>query len=70
MAKTLLDLDEDLLAEATTALGTSTKRDTVTKALRAAIETSRARRERALADLQQVAAEGGFDFDLLEELDR
>lgn len=70
MAKTLLDLDEDLLAEATSALGTSTKRDTVTKALRAVIETSRARRERALADLQQVAAEGGFDFDLLEELDR
>jgi Arc/MetJ family transcription regulator len=66
----LLDLDDDLLAEATTALGTSTKQDTVTKALRAATEASRAGRERALTDLQQVAAEGGFDFDLLEEFDR
>ncbi|MFG1952904.1 type II toxin-antitoxin system VapB family antitoxin [Micromonospora sp. NPDC048830] len=30
MAKTLLDLDEDLLAEATAALGTATKKETVT----------------------------------------
>lgn len=70
MAKTLLDIDEDLLAEATIALGTSTKKDTVTKALRHAVEGSRTRREQALADLQQVADEGGFDFDRLDELDQ
>lgn len=70
MAKTLLDLDEDLLAEATVALGTPTKKETVTKALHEAVAASRARRERALADLQQIAADGGFDFDLLDELDR
>ncbi|SCL30945.1 antitoxin of type II TA system, VapB [Micromonospora pallida] len=69
MAKTLLDLDEDLLAEATAALGTSTKKETVTEALRQAVEFSRERRQRALADLQEVADEGGFQFDRLDELD-
>ncbi|WP_035858180.1 hypothetical protein [Cryptosporangium arvum] len=59
-----------MLAEATTALGTATKKDTVNSALRLAVEESRVRRERALADLQQVADEGGFDFDRLGELDR
>lgn len=70
MAKTLLDVDEELLAEATTALGTSTKKDTVNSALRFAVEETRARRERALAQLQQIADEGGLDFDRLDELDR
>jgi Arc/MetJ family transcription regulator len=70
MAKTLLDVDDDLLEEATVALGTTTKKDTVNTALRFAVEESRARRERALAELQAVAEEGGFDFDRLEELDR
>lgn len=69
MAKTLIDLDDELLAEAGVALGTATKKDTVTKALRSAIAASRARRQRAVADLQQVADEGGFDFDRYEELD-
>ncbi len=70
MAKTLLDLDERLLAEATAALGTSTKKDTVTRALQYAVDDIRARRARALAELQQIADEGGFDFDRLTELDR
>ncbi|GGM03714.1 MULTISPECIES: type II toxin-antitoxin system VapB family antitoxin [Micromonospora] len=70
MAKTLLDLDEDLLAEATAALGTATKKETVTLALRQAVESSRERRQQALADLQEVADAGGFDFDQLDELDR
>lgn len=70
MTKTLLDLDEDLLAEASTALGTETKKDTVTKALQYAVDEVRARRARALEDLQRVADEGGFNFDLLPELDK
>ncbi|MFY1632607.1 type II toxin-antitoxin system VapB family antitoxin [Solwaraspora sp. WMMB335] len=70
VAKTLLDLDEDLLAEATAALGTSTKRETVTEALRQAVESSRERRQRALADLQEIADSGGLHFDQLDELDR
>jgi Arc/MetJ family transcription regulator len=70
MAKTLLDVDEDLLAEATTALGTSTKKDTVNEALRQAVEASRERRRRGLAALRRIADEGGFDFDHLAELDQ
>lgn len=69
MAKTLLDLDEDVLQEASAALGTATKKETVTKALHTAINVSRADRRRALADLQRVADEGGFDFDRYDELD-
>ncbi len=69
MVKTLLDVDEALLAEATAALGTSTKKDTVNNALQLAVEVTRARRERALADLHRIADLGGFDFDRLDELD-
>ncbi len=69
MAKTLLDVDEELLAEASTALGTSTKKDTVNEALRQAVEVSRERRRRALEDLQRLADEGAFDFDRVAELD-
>jgi Arc/MetJ family transcription regulator len=69
VAKTLLDVDEDLLAEASTALGTSTKKDTVNEALRQAVEVSRERRRRALEDLQRLADEGAFDFDRIAELD-
>ncbi|WFE36622.1 type II toxin-antitoxin system VapB family antitoxin [Micromonospora sp. WMMD975] len=59
----LLDLDEDLLAEATVALGTRTKQETVTEALRQAVKSSRERRRRALADLQEVCEGNGFHFD-------
>lgn len=69
MAKTLMDVDEDLLAEASTALGTNTKKDTVNRALLHAVEASRERRHRALEDLQRLADEGAFDFDRIAELD-
>jgi Arc/MetJ family transcription regulator len=69
MAKTLLDLDEELLAEATVALGTTTKKDTVTAALTRIVEEARARRLRAYDALQAAADEGAFDFDRLAELD-
>ncbi|MFY1694459.1 type II toxin-antitoxin system VapB family antitoxin [Solwaraspora sp. WMMA2101] len=70
VAKTLLDLDDDLLAEATTALGTSSTRETVTEALRQAVESSRERRQRALTDLQEITDAGGFHFDQLDAIDR
>jgi Arc/MetJ family transcription regulator len=70
MAKTLLDVDENLLAEASTALGTSTKKDTVNEALRQAVAVSRERRRQALESLRRIADEGGFDFDRLPELDQ
>jgi Arc/MetJ family transcription regulator len=70
MAKTLLDLDENLLAEAAAALGTTTKKDTVTLALQKASEAMRTRRTAALEDLLVAADAGGFDYELLEELDQ
>jgi len=70
MAKTLLDLDENLLAEAAAALGTATKKDTVTLALQQVSENARARRATALEDLLATADAGGFDYDRLDDLDR
>jgi Arc/MetJ family transcription regulator len=69
MAKTLIDIDDDLLDQATTALGTSTKKDTVNEALRLAVQTMRERRRQALENLQRIADEGGFDFDRIAALD-
>ena len=70
MGKTLIDVDEDLLAEATTALGTTTKKDTVNEALRQAVESSRERRRLALEDFQRLVDEGGVDVDRLGEIDK
>jgi Arc/MetJ family transcription regulator len=70
MGKTLIDIDEELLAEATTALGTTTKKDTVNEALRQAVDNSRERRRTARENLQRIADEGGFNFDLVDELDK
>lgn len=70
MAKTLLDLDESLLAEAAAALGTKTKKETVTLALQKVSEDARARRASALEDLLTVADGGGFDYDRLADLDQ
>jgi Arc/MetJ family transcription regulator len=70
VAKTLLDLDEALLAEAAATLGTKTKKETVTLALRKVSEDARARRASALEDLLTVADGGGFDYDRLADLDQ
>ncbi|MCM2578901.1 type II toxin-antitoxin system VapB family antitoxin [Streptomyces meridianus] len=64
MAKTLIDVDEQLLADAAVAFGTKTKKDTVTAALREGVE--RKRRAVALARLAAKADAGAFD-DLLEK---
>jgi Arc/MetJ family transcription regulator len=64
MTKILIDVDEDALAEASTLLGTKTKKDTVNTALR---ETARQlRRSRALARLAELGEAGAFD-DLLDK---
>lgn len=70
MAKTLLNLDEDLLAEAAATLGTKTKRDTVMLALQKVSEDARVRRTNALQDLLAAADADGFDYDRLEDLDQ
>ena len=43
MTKTLIDIDEALLAEASSALGTRTKKDTVHRALTEAVALARRR---------------------------
>ncbi len=70
MTKTLIDVDEELLAEATTALGTVTKKDTVNEALRKVVKTAAPGARRHCENLQRIADEGGFDFDRLAELDQ
>ncbi len=69
MAKTLIDIDEELLAEASIALGTTTKKDTVSASLRRTVEESRERRRQARESLERMTAEGVFDFSRLAELD-
>jgi Arc/MetJ family transcription regulator len=66
----VLELDEQLLAEAASALGTVSAGETVNAALSSVTVVARSRRERALVDLLSVADAGGFDFDRLPELDR
>jgi len=69
MTKTLIDIDDDLLAEVAREFGTTTKKDTVTASLRRTADQARERRLRALDQLQAAAADGAFDFDRLAELD-
>ncbi|QFQ97621.1 DUF2191 domain-containing protein [Streptomyces phaeolivaceus] len=61
MAKTLIDIDEELLAEAATAFGTKTKKDTVGPALKEGVE----RKKRALALARLAARADAGDFDML-----
>jgi Arc/MetJ family transcription regulator len=65
MAKTLIDIDEEALAEAQRLLGTTTKRDTVNAAL-ANVAAEQRRRDAVLREFDRgglyqaaVAAEGG-----------
>ncbi|MEU6240441.1 type II toxin-antitoxin system VapB family antitoxin [Streptomyces sp. NPDC047024] len=61
MAKTLIDIDEQLLADAAIAFGTKTKKDTVTAALKEGVE----RKKRALALARLAASAEAGDFDIL-----
>ncbi|MDA8370809.1 MAG: type II toxin-antitoxin system VapB family antitoxin [Nocardiopsaceae bacterium] len=45
MSKTLVDIDDELLADAQAALGTRTKKDTITQALRNAVAEQMRRAE-------------------------
>lgn len=59
MAKTVIDIDEEALALAMEALGTTTKKDTVNAALEEI--GARVRRQRALEALVRLDEEGAFD---------
>jgi Arc/MetJ family transcription regulator len=65
VSRTVIDLDDGLLADVAQALGTSTKKETVNTALREVLENRR--RALALTRLRAAAEEGAFDLDLLEE---
>ena len=60
MSRTVIDLDDELVAEVARALGTRTKKDTVNTALREVLENRR--RAVALTRLREAAAEGAFDL--------
>ena len=65
MSRTVIDLDDDLVAEVARALGTRTKKDTVNTALREVLENRR--RAVALTRLREAAADGPFDLGVLED---
>ena len=55
MAKTLIDIDDDLLARAAAHLGTTTKKDTVNRALEILVRAA------AFDRFVEFAKEGGLD---------
>lgn len=65
MSRTVIDLDDELLADVAQALGTNTKKDTVNTALREVLDNRR--RALALTRLRASAVEGSFDLDLFED---
>lgn len=64
MSRTVIELDNDLLADVAQALGTRTKKETVNAALREVLEARR--RALALTRLRAVAAEGAVDLETFE----
>jgi Arc/MetJ family transcription regulator len=65
MARTVIDLDDELVATVARELGTSTKKDTVNAALREVLVNRR--RALALTRLRDSAADGAFDLALLQD---
>ncbi|GAA2378763.1 hypothetical protein Cme02nite_18640 [Catellatospora methionotrophica] len=69
MARTVIDVDDSMLAFAQQQLGTKTKRETINRALAIAAGTSADDRVRGLAWLRDNADQI-LDFDVLEEEER
>ncbi len=63
MTRTMIDLDDDLVAEVAKVLGTSTKKETVNTAMRHVLETRR--RAMALTRLRALVADGAVDTEFL-----
>lgn len=68
VARTVIDLDDELLASVAKELGTSTKKDTVHAALQEVIANRR--RAMALTRLRDAATDGAFDLALLQDKQR
>jgi Arc/MetJ family transcription regulator len=62
MSRTVIDLDDQLLADVAQALGTSTKKETVDTPLREVLANRR--RTPALTRLRAGAGDGAFDLEL------
>ncbi|MFD5620879.1 type II toxin-antitoxin system VapB family antitoxin [Streptomyces yangpuensis] len=67
MSRTVIDLDDDALAEAAQLLGTTTKKDTVNAALREIAD--RRRRAAAIERMRQMVDEGEIDFGTIGHAD-
>jgi len=65
MARTMIDIDDELLAEAARLLGTRTKKETVNTALREVGE--RMRRLEALLESQEMVERGEVAWDRWEQ---
>ena len=65
MTRTVIDLDDELVANVAQALGTRTKKDTVNTALREVLENRR--RALALTRLREATSDGAFDLALLAD---
>lgn len=65
MARTVIDLDDELVASVAKELGTRTKKDTVNAALREVL--SNRRRGLALTRLRDAAADGAIDLAQLQD---
>ncbi len=65
MARTVIDLDDDLVADVARELGTRTKKDTVNRALQEVLQYRR--RALALTRLREAVADGAFDLALLQD---
>ncbi|MFG2298877.1 type II toxin-antitoxin system VapB family antitoxin [Streptomyces sp. NPDC048603] len=63
MTRTVIDLDDEALAEAARHLGTTTKKDTVNAALREIAD--RRRRAAAVERMREMVANGEIDFGLI-----
>jgi Arc/MetJ family transcription regulator len=62
-------IDEELLEEAQRHLGTTSRNEAINAALRDFVDQQRARRRRALENLQRMADEGVFDGSRPGEVD-
>jgi Arc/MetJ family transcription regulator len=65
MARTVVDLDDELVASVAKELGTRTKKDTVNAALREVLANRR--RAMALTRLRDATSDGAFDLTLLQD---
>ncbi len=65
MSRTVIDLDDDMLADVARVLGTRTKQATVNAALQEVLENRRG--ALALTKLRRATANGAFDLALLAD---